>query len=153
MLAGVRAVGHRETVSSTRDEQVSSAYDVSTEGVPPEVTVAVEEVFGWLLADCTCLKRVNDETAGIMRRCGPWSQLYETLTALGQDRVNSKSNITLRVERNVQNEIRTSGHRTEADHPQEKMDEFRGVGVALQEIPHHRFKSRIGEPLARSGVP
>ena len=84
MLAGVRAAGHRESASSTRDEQDLSAYDVSTRGVPQDVIVAVEEVFGWLMADGACVGRVDNRVADVFGRCEPWRRLFETLRELPQ---------------------------------------------------------------------
>ncbi|MCH7871568.1 MAG: DNA primase [Planctomycetes bacterium] len=84
MLAGVQSAGPRHAAPSTSDEQVSSAYDVSTQGAPRDVIVAVEEVFGWLLADCACLKQVEDFAATAFERCEPWRLLYEILNGLDQ---------------------------------------------------------------------
>jgi hypothetical protein len=85
MLAAVRPTrGGAAVARETASDAVGSDYETAVRNLPPGVTGAVEELFGWLLLDSACLKRMEKPAVDVFGRCEVWRRFYDRLSGLAR---------------------------------------------------------------------
>jgi DNA primase len=78
----VRKAPAREAAAAT---EVSS-YTDAVRGLPAGLIVAVEDLFGLLLADSSCAELLNHDVAAAIGACGVWHRLHAVIETLVEER-------------------------------------------------------------------